>query len=56
MAQQYEDEDHMWGRIMNLNTTTFKYKDGKILLYSASSNLTPASEDYEKQYKKELIK
>lgn len=48
VSQQYTDEKHMWGRIMNLDTTTFTDKDGNRLLYSAPSNLSPASEEYEK--------
>lgn len=56
MAQQYEDEDHMWGRIMNLNMTTFKDKDGNTLLYSGPSNLTPASEDFEKTIQERVDK
>lgn len=46
LAQQYTDDSHMWGRIMNLDVTTFKDKDGKTLVYSAPSNLSPESEEY----------
>lgn len=56
MAQQYEDDDHMWGRVMNLNMTTFKDKDGNTLLYSGPSNLTPASDDYEKTIQERVDK
>lgn len=47
LGQQYTDEKHMWGRIMNLDVSTYKDKDGKTLLYAAPSNLSPASEEYE---------
>lgn len=46
LAQQYTDDRHMWGRIMNLDVATFKDKDGKTLVYSAPSNLSPESEAY----------
>ena len=46
LAQQYTDDSHMWGRIMNLDVSTFKDKDGKTLVYSAPSNLSPESEEY----------
>lgn len=47
LAQQYTDEAHMWGRIMNLDVSTFQDKNGKALLYAAPSNLSPASEEFE---------
>ena len=46
LAQEYTDEAHMWGRIMNLDTATFKDENGTPLLYAAPSNLSPASEEY----------
>ena len=46
LGQQYNDDAHMWGRIMNIDVSTFTDKDGKILMYSAPSNLSPASEEY----------
>lgn len=50
IAQQYTDEKHMWGRIMNLDTETFTDKDGNKAVYSTPSNLSPASDEY-----KELV-
>ena len=44
LGQQYTDEAHMWGRIMNIDVST--YTDGKALMYAAPSNLSPASEEY----------
>lgn len=45
LAQEFSDENHMWGRIMNLNTTTFQDEDGNYLLYSGPSNLTPKGDE-----------
>jgi len=46
LGQQYTDAKHMWGRIMNIDTTTFSDKDGNSLMYAWPSNLSPASEKY----------
>ena len=48
LGQQYTDDAHMWGRIMNIDVSTFTDEDGKMLMYSAPSNLSPASEKYAK--------
>ena len=48
LGQQYTDEKHMWGRIMNLDVSTYKDENGKTLMYAAPSNLSPASEEYKK--------
>ncbi|MEG1886884.1 MAG: potassium-transporting ATPase subunit C, partial [Oscillospiraceae bacterium] len=48
LGQQYTDDNHMWGRIMSLDVSTFKDENGKTLLYSAPSNISPASDKYEK--------
>ena len=45
-GQQYTDDAHMWGRIMNIDVSTFTDENGKVLMYSAPSNLSPASEEY----------
>ena len=47
LAQQYTSEEYMWGRIMNLDVSTFEDDDGNILMYASPSNLSPASEEYE---------
>lgn len=47
LGQQFTDEGHMWGRIMNVDVSTYKDKDGKMLMYATPSNLSPASEAYE---------
>lgn len=46
LAQQYTKENHMWGRIMNVDVSTFTDENGKLLMYAAPSNLSPASEEF----------
>lgn len=46
LGQQYTDEEHMWGRIMNVDISTYKDENGKTLMYAAPSNISPASEEY----------
>lgn len=48
LGQQYTDNGHMWGRIMNIDVSTYQDKDGKTLMYAAPSNLSPASEEYKR--------
>lgn len=50
LGQQYTDDSHMWGRIMNIDVSTFQNEQGEMLLYASPSNLSPTSEEY-----KELI-
>lgn len=50
LGQYYTDESHMWGRIMNLDVSTYKNEDGETLMYASPSNLSPASDEY-----KELV-
>ena len=47
LGQQYTDEEHMWGRIMNIEVSTYKDENGKMLMYAVPSNLSPASEEFE---------
>lgn len=44
IGQNFEDEDHMWGRIQNV--TIVEGEDGELMAYGAPSNLSPASEEY----------
>ena len=48
LAQQFTGNQYMWGRVMKLDTSSFKDANGKTLMYAAPSNLTPASDDYKK--------
>lgn len=47
LGQQHTDDAHMWGRIMNIDVSTYKDESGHTLMYAAPSNLSPASEEYE---------
>ena len=46
LGQQFTDDAHMWGRIMNLDASTFQDKEGNPMMYASPSNLSPASEEY----------
>ena len=48
LAQQYTDDAHMWGRIMNIDVSTYRDDDGNILMYANPSNLSPAGDEFEK--------
>ncbi|SHK46147.1 K+-transporting ATPase ATPase C chain [Hathewaya proteolytica DSM 3090] len=56
LGQQYTDDGHMWGRIMNIDVSTYKDENGKILMYSSPSNLSPNSEEYGKLLKQRVEK
>ena len=45
IGQNIEDEDHMWGRIQNVSVV--EDENGELMAYSAPSNLSPASEEYQ---------
>ena len=47
LGQQYTDDAHMWGRIMNIDVSTYKDESGHTLMYATPSNLSPASEEYD---------
>ena len=47
LGQAYTDPGHLWGRIMNADTTTYTDAEGKPLLYAGSSNLSPASKKFD---------
>lgn len=46
LGQTFEDDDHLWGRIQNLNATTFADDDGDAILWAGASNMSPASADF----------
>lgn len=54
LGQQFTDNKYLWGRIMNINVEMFKDSNGKPLMYSSPSNLSPASEEYEKLVKERV--
>ena len=45
IGQNFEDEDPMWGRIQNVSVV--EDENGELMAYSAPSNLSPASEEYQ---------
>lgn len=45
-AQQFSDEDHMWGRLMSPSTGTFTDDEGNDVLWYGPSNLSPAGEEF----------
>lgn len=46
LGQQYTDDGHLWGRIMNIDVSTYTDENGKVVMYAAPSNLSPASGKY----------
>lgn len=48
LAQEFTGDEYLWGRVMNLDTSTFTDENGKVLMYATPSNLSPASQEYEK--------
>lgn len=46
LGQQFTDEGHMWGRIMNVDVSTYTDSEGNAVMYGAPSNLSPASDEY----------
>lgn len=47
LAQKFTGDEYLWGRVMNIDSSTYTNEDGEVLMYSAPSNLSPASEEYE---------
>ena len=47
LGQQYTDDAHMWGRIMNIDVSAYKDEVGKTLMYAAPFNLSPVNKKYE---------
>lgn len=56
LAQQFTGNGYLWGRIMNLETKTFRDSEGRTLMYAVPSNLSPASEQYEKLVRERIEK
>lgn len=47
VGQQFNDADHMWGRVMYPDASTFTTDDGKAAVWYGPSNLGPAGADFE---------
>lgn len=56
LAQQFTGNKYMWGRIMNLDVTTYKDNNGKVLMYAQPSNLSPASDKYKQLVSERVAK
>lgn len=47
VGQEFHDEGHMWGRVMNANAGVFADDAGEPLMWYGPSNLSPASAEFE---------
>ena len=47
LGQRFTDDNHMWGRMADLDLSTFRDENGKPLMYAAPSNLSPAGDVYQ---------
>lgn len=47
LAQEFTDDKYLWGRIMNVDSSTFTNDNGETLMYGWASNKTPAGEELE---------
>ena len=46
LGQYYNDESHMWGRIVNIDVSTYTDEDGNPLLYAGPSNKSAAGDAF----------
>ncbi|MEG1847712.1 MAG: potassium-transporting ATPase subunit KdpC [Lachnospiraceae bacterium] len=46
LSQQFTGDSHMWGRMTNLDVTTFTDETGKRLSYASPSNLSPSGDEF----------
>ena len=47
LGQQFTGNEYLWGRIMNVDVSSFTDENGEPAMYAWASNLSTASEDYE---------
>lgn len=47
LGQQFTEDSYMWGRIMQIDTATYKDVEGNAVMYAYPANLSPASKQYE---------
>lgn len=45
LAQQFTQPEHLWGRPMSLDLTSFTDEEGKPVMYAWATNKSPAGED-----------
>ncbi len=46
LGQEFTADNHLWGRIMNIDTGTYTDDNGNPVMYASPSNLSPASDEY----------
>lgn len=46
VGQEFNDDNHLWGRLTNANVSTFTDESGNPIMWYGPSNLSPASEDF----------
>lgn len=56
IGQLFTADGYLWGRIMNVDINTYKDEEGASLMYASPSNLSPASEEYEKLVQERIKK
>lgn len=56
LGQQFTEDKYLWGRIMNIDVEILKNDNGDSAMYSYPSNLSPASDEYEKLIKERIKK
>lgn len=47
LGQQFTENSHMWGRIMQIDTATYQAAEGNAVMYAYPANVSPASEEFE---------
>lgn len=56
LGQDFQDEDHMWGRVMNYNVDTFTDEDGNEVAWAGATNISPASSEFDKLIQERIQK
>ena len=56
LGQDFQDEDHMWGRVMNYNVDTFTDEDGNEAAWAGATNISPASSEFDKLMQERIQK
>ena len=48
LGQQFTDPEHLWGRIMILDVSTYQDEEGNPLMYAGASNKSPPGRNLKK--------
>ena len=46
LGQKFTKDSHMWGRIMQIDTATYKDKEENAVMYAFPANLSQTSKEY----------